>query len=404
MMRKRKEKHEEPTYVKNSTRTPKKKSKTQHSIIHQHEERLNDFKKKDSKIQQLETKLKTLAKEKDKIAKDVAYKQVNMEFYDNLQSKLMGVDREIESINANISLIKSGEDEVQYLLESSPLLMKYVQLEGEESELLSQKTLHEEDAIKLGNIQEQKADIVDSYLTKFQKDYASFRHSYDRYHIICKSCEEPLETRDGFLVCPTCGQCTATIQHNTDLSFKELQDYDYRPQFTYEKQTHLEDWLRRFQSKENRVIPQEVLDKVMMEAKKERITNLNMLTEDKVKKYLKKIGLNEYYDNIIGIINRINGRPPFTLTQEIEYKIKSMFQQIQEPYERHKPKSRKNFLSYSYTLHKFFQILGLYEFSTYFPLLKSADKLRQQDDIFKKIVAEMASTDKSVNWKFYPSI
>jgi hypothetical protein len=32
------------------------------------------------------------------------------------------------------------------------------------------------------------------------------------------------------------------------------------------------------------------------------------------------------------------------------------------------------------------------------------DKLRQQDDIFKKIVAEMSEQDKSVKWVFYPSV
>jgi len=158
------------------------------------------------------------------------------------------------------------------------------------------------------------------------------------------------------------------------------------------------------QCAENRVIPQEVLDKVILQAKKEKVQNLNLLTEDKVKKYLKRLNLNEYYDNIIGIINRINGRPPFKLTTEVETKVKMMFQQIQKPYEKYKPSGRKNFLSYSYCIHKLFQILGLHEFSTYFPLLKSVDKLRQQDDIFKKIVAEMSEQDKSVKWVFYPSV
>ena len=167
--------------------------------------------------------------------------------------------------------------------------------------------------------------------------------------------------------------------------------------------SHLEDWLRRFQAKENRQIPTEILDKVILEARKERVQDLNTLTEDKVKRYLKKLNLNEYYDNVIGIINRINSRPPFKLTPEIENKIKMMFSQMQEPYEKHKPQNRKNFLSYSYTLHKIFQILGLHEFSKYFPLLKSADKLRQQDEIFKKMVDELAEKDKTIKWAFYPS-
>ena len=183
-----------------------------------------------------------------------------------------------------------------------------------------------------------------------------------------------------------------------------MQDYIYKPQFTYQKSSHLDDWLRRFQAKENRVVDQVILDKVILEAKKQRITDLNTLTEDKVKKFLKNLNLNGYYDNVIGIINRINGRPQFHLTPEIENKIKIMFEQIQEPFIKYKPATRKNFLSYSYILHQFFKILGLNEFTKYFPLLKSTDKLRQQDEIFRKIVDHMNKFDKSVNWVFYPTV
>ncbi len=222
--------------------------------------------------------------------------------------------------------------------------------------------------------------------------------------LICSDCNVTFTIANSYLVCPLCGICKNTIEQANELSYKEKQDYDYRPQFTYDKRSHLEDWLRRFQNKEARAIPQDVLDKVILEAKKERINDLNALTEEKVKRYLKKLNLNDYYDNVIGIINRLNGRPPFTLTQEIEEKIKKMFQQIQEPYEKFKPPSRKNFLSYSYTLCKFFQILNLHEFARYFPLLKSNDKLRQQDDIFKKIVGHMSEIDKTTKWVFYPSV
>ena len=157
-------------------------------------------------------------------------------------------------------------------------------------------------------------------------------------------------------------------------------------------------------ARENKVIEQSVLDLIIIEAKKHRISNLNVLTEDLVKKFLKKLNLHDYYDNVINIINRLNGRPPFKLTNEIETKIKKMFRQIQEPFNKYKPPTRKNFLSYSYILHQFFTILELPEFKKYFPLLKSDDKLRQQDDIFKKIVNEMAQTDNSVKWIFYPTI
>ena len=74
-----------------------------------------------------------------------------------------------------------------------------------------------------------------------------------------------------------------------------------------------------------------------------------------------------------------------------------MFIAVQPAFEKHCPKDRKNFLSYSYCLFKFFQLLGLDDFLDTFTLLKGRDKLAKQDDIFKKICEEL-------DWDFVPSV
>ena len=74
-----------------------------------------------------------------------------------------------------------------------------------------------------------------------------------------------------------------------------------------------------------------------------------------------------------------------------------MLKVIQSPFIKHCPKDRKNFLSYSYVLHKFIQLLGLDEYLVNFPLLKSREKLYQQDKIWKMICQEL-------NWEFIKSI
>ncbi|NDG26388.1 MAG: hypothetical protein EB120_04325, partial [Proteobacteria bacterium] len=146
--------------------------------------------------------------------------------------------------------------------------------------------------------------------------------------IYCEECDNYLNISDGFAVCSECGKTISTIQQAEQLSYKEIQEMDYRPQFTYQKETHLDDWLRRFQAKEHKEIPQEILDKVILEAHKQRIKDLSTLTEIQVKKFLKKLELNDYYDNVISIINRINKRPPFVLTSEVEAKIKEIQSQL----------------------------------------------------------------------------
>jgi hypothetical protein len=81
---------------------------------------------------------------------------------------------------------------------------------------------------------------------------------------------------------------------------------------------------------------------------------------------------------------------------EVEEQLCNMFQKIQEPFERHCPPDRINFLSYSYVIYKFCQLLGYHEYLPYFSLLKSKDKLRTQDKIWKNICLD-------IGWKFYPS-
>ena len=41
------------------------------------------------------------------------------------------------------------------------------------------------------------------------------------------------------------------------------------------------------------------------------------------------------------------------LWTEVQEKLRMMFKEIQGPFMKHCPKTRKNFLSYSYVLHKF---------------------------------------------------
>lgn len=405
-MRKKKERHEDPIYTKGSARnrTGNHRSKSQHSILHKHYQKLDEFKNKTQRLSTLQTKITNTEKELERLRKDKSLQQINNASVDAIEIEIEKKQNELEMIQKEHAIIESGNDEIDYLLNSSLLISKFMEYDEREKQLLRLENASDQQVEELNLIAFEKANLTDDYLTRFEDNYISTRRMFDVNLSFCVECQEKFEMEGGFLVCPSCGQCFNNIEQSTELSFKEMQTYDYRPQFTYDKRCHLEDWLRRFGAKEHKTIPQEILDKVILEARKERIKDLNLLSEDKVKRYLKKLGLNEYYDNIISIINRINGRPPFKLTPEIEDKIKAMFQQIQEPFEKYKPAGRKNFLSYSYTLHKFFQILGLHEFSKYFPLLKSADKLRQQDDIFRKIVAEMAEKDKSINWVFYPSI
>ena len=56
-----------------------------------------------------------------------------------------------------------------------------------------------------------------------------------------------------------------------------------------------------------------------------------------------------------------------SLIEETEEKLRVMFKEIQGPFAKVCPKGRKNFLSYSYVLHKFAELLELDDFLMCFP-------------------------------------
>ena len=74
-----------------------------------------------------------------------------------------------------------------------------------------------------------------------------------------------------------------------------------------------------------------------------------------------------------------------------------MFKEIQGPFLDVCPKERRNFLNYSYVLHKFVELLGLDHYKSFFSLLKDKDKLKSSDIIWEKIC-------KKLNWQYIKSI
>ena len=150
-------------------------------------------------------------------------------------------------------------------------------------------------------------------------------------------------------------------------------------------------------AKESVDIPEEIYNKILSELHKNRFIDLKKLSLPYMKKVLKKLGLQQYYEHTTYIISKLSGIPPPTINRETEEKIRLMFRQIQVPFERYCPKDRTNFLSYSYVLHKFFQLLELDDFVKYFPLLKSREKLKHQDKIWERICTDL-------NWDYFPSV
>jgi ssDNA-binding Zn-finger/Zn-ribbon topoisomerase 1 len=216
---------------------------------------------------------------------------------------------------------------------------------------------------------------------------------------ICPVCgsERTLYQNEALMLCKNreCGNSQIILLDSNKPSYKDPpREMSF---YSYKRINHFNEWLAQFQAKETTDINEEVYNCILLELKKERVNDMAKLTHQKMKDILKKLGFNKYYEHIPHIINRLNGLPAPVMSRETEEKLRSMFREIQAPFIKHCPEVRKNFLSYSYVLHKLCQLLELDEFLHCFPMLKSREKLYQQDVIWEKICEDL-------EWEFIKSI
>ena len=214
---------------------------------------------------------------------------------------------------------------------------------------------------------------------------------------ICKKCNIKLYMKytNSEIICESCGYTEKIIINLDNNSYKDpIRESTY---FAYKRINHFNEWLAQFQAKETTDISEEIYNNILKELKKDKNFNVSNVSYKLTRDTLKKLGYNKYYEHIPHIINIITGKKNPILDRNNEEQLRIMFKEIQQPFMNNCPDDRKNFLSYAYVLHKFCELLELDELLIYFPLLKSREKLQQQDFIWKKICHDL-------KWQFIPSI
>ena len=360
-------------------------------------------------IATLESTLVQLTREIDEIER----KKVEGVSDSELQTQLDCIDSRL-STQDTLKVKQLEMDEVSYFVNTSGILFKYYDLveKGNVNHTVDSEAYTKSDSILRFFTCSQKktvaahatpvvadksrGSLLENYMSVINNDYIN--EKIKDLEETCKCCNSTNITtmlNDGFIFCNVCHTMEYMIVDHDKPSYKDPpKEITY---FSYKRINHLNEWLNQIQGKETTDIPEEIYDKILMEIKKQRITNMADLSYNKVKRILKQIKVHKYYEHIPHIINRLNGLPMPNFSVELEEKLRTMFKQIQTPFLKHSPPNRKNFLSYSYVLHKFLQLIDKDEYLVFFQLLKSRNKLAEQDKIWRKICEE-------VNWQFIPSL
>ncbi len=386
-----------------------------------------------SKIREEEINLSALKSQLSQ--KREQFRQLDSQFDSPMQSlqtltAYSKLEKEINDLEDKIHKIESGQNEVDYFLRVGNILFSYTDAQDQialgksvkdqfskkrmpansvysyfatESPIAPESEPELQIPIKASHLDTtigfQRDKALESYLSSLdpnnvQHDSALISTIEENYGT-CPVCDSEMLFNETFLDCSECGHRDYILVDSEKPSYKDPpREMSY---YAYKKINHLNECLAQFQAKETTEIPTAVLEQIRTELRKERITDMSKLKPSKLKEVLKKLKLSRCYDHVAHILNRLNGISAPVLSREVEEKLRSMFKEIQFSFVKHCPKKRSNFLSYSYVLYKFCELMELDEYLPCFPLLKSREKLYMQDKIWQLICTDMG-------WEFIRTV
>jgi hypothetical protein len=312
----------------------------------------------------------------------------------NLEECLEIKDR-IKEINATIK--KYQQDYKNYYLHNSEYIFEYFETKKTITSGGSMKTkslnafFNLPEAKKTEELFKNQHNNVEKYLASIDQTYMDVS-KYVYPTDICQFCHQgemiPIES-EGIMVCNQCAKQVVFLIDNEKPSYKEPPKEACF--YAYKRINHFREILAQFQAKETTCIPDNVLESIKQQIKKERI-EISQFTDKKAKEIMKKLGFNKYYEHIPFIKDKLGIKPP-VMTPDLEDRLCNLFMEIQGPYAKFCPDDRVNFLNYYYTVYKLCELLGRREFLPFFPMLKDREKRIEQDQIWKKICIEL-------DWEF----
>lgn len=362
-----------------------------------HQQMLKDFKSNESPISKLRKQLETTIKQRDSLLADL---DSNPEEVATLENQIKSVQTEIDK-----NLTADNNVENRYFVDVLRIYSHHSDQvkSGEKHKLRSKQTkMSKYGVVKYVDADSNmNKDILNEILRKYGNNTKDNKAIlvYDDYHTQCKHCNQvrTVVNSDGKAICTGCGVEEKIVVDNGRPTYKESKENkETNCQFKYKKINHFNEWMNQLQGKESTYIPEYVYTRLKDQIAKDGIKDYKTLTNSQTRDYLKKLKLSKYYEHIPYILNHIGGPPPPVLSAQTEERLRNMFRDILEPFNKYCPDDRSNFLNYSYVFHKFFELLEMDDMLEYCPLLKSRQKREQMDSIFEKICNDL-------NWRFYPS-
>ena len=144
----------------------------------------------------------------------------------------------------------------------------------------------------------------------------------------------------------------------------------------YKRINHFNEWMAQFQAKESTFVPEEISTRCVTNSKDAHSKHVGDNAQEG-QGHSQKVEIQQVLQHVPQITNMLSGVSPPKMSSQLEEQLRNMFRDV-EPFEKHKPKGRSNFRTGTVCISSASSDTTNFWI---FPLLKSREKLYQQDRI-----------------------
>lgn len=311
----------------------------------------------------------------------------------------------------------SNEEDVQnnninfYITRVIPILEKYSECKDKLNKVnFIKKNKDDTNRKNLLQIIKTYIDIVDEYFPQKYNFLWNIENDSKKTKGIpicdnCKKEQKNLILSDNYFICNNCGNLIS-IANNNMISFNDIERINIGSKYSYDRRTHFRDCIKRFQGKQNVNVPSEVFERLVEQFLKFQLIPENFkslpkevsfekVTREHVQLFLKELGYNKYYDDIVFIYHKLTGHIIPDITH-LENKLILDFDILLDEYDKTFKNDRKNFIHNHYVL---FQLLRKHNYKCQksdFNFLKTNDRKFYHDNICQKLFQNLGWNFKAV--------
>ena len=300
------------------------------------------------------------------------------------------------------------KEAIDFLLQSIPFIKEYSNQGVEGSSPRTPKTSNIDEFVHYVGIHKGKS-IMDQYLATVENDREAMARvvqssGNNQEEFYCEPCNVPflLISEEATMVCSMCGNVRAYMEGSSrNLSYTESIEHGSSRAYTYKRVSHFIECLNSKQGKVGQNLPEDVIQRVRDEVKKHRISPKDV-TAVHVRQFLKRLSLSKHYESTNYILAAINPDACVRLPVYLEEVLIRRFIALQSAWNQYIDSTgtgRKNMLRYNYVVYKLLEMEGEEgkKYLDLFPLLKSPQKIRQHDEVWRQICV-------ALNLEFQPTV